>query len=81
MVAAPSAPAMAAPLRDRRTGAAAAPLAFFLIAIAFKSPWTAISSLLGQLASAHGPRSLLALNLAYFLPPMPVLAAMSALQV
>jgi len=56
-------------------------LAFFLIAVAYKTPWTAISSLLGQLAVEHGPHSLLALNLCYFLPPMPLLWMMSVMQV
>jgi hypothetical protein len=49
--------------------------------VAYKTPWTAISSLLGQLAADHGPRSLLALNLCYFLPPMPLLWLMGVTQV
>jgi hypothetical protein len=63
-----------------RAAAGPAP-GFFVIAVAYKAPWTAISSLLGQLALSHGPRSLLALNLAYFLPPMILLWVMSFVQV
>jgi hypothetical protein len=48
-------------------------LCFFAVAVAYKTPWTAVSSLLGQLADLHGPRVLLGLNLAYFLPSIPVL--------
>jgi hypothetical protein len=44
-------------------------------------PAQAISSLLGQLAASHGPRSLLLLNLAYFLPPMLLLWALGLAQV
>jgi hypothetical protein len=58
----------------------AAAAAFFLTGVAFKCPWTAISSL-SQIAEQHGPRVLLLLNLAYFVPPMPLLALLSALQV
>lgn len=53
-------------------------LCFFAIAVAYKTPWTAVSSLLGQLAELHGPRVLLGLNLAYFLPSIPVLLAHAA---
>ncbi|KAI8467814.1 MAG: hypothetical protein J3K34DRAFT_523439 [Monoraphidium minutum] len=53
---------------------------FFVIAVAYKAPWTAISSLLGQLSQDHGPRLLLHLNLCYFLPPMPLLYLLSVLQ-
>ncbi|GBF92316.1 hypothetical protein Rsub_05518 [Raphidocelis subcapitata] len=57
----------------------AAAAAFFFTGVAFKCPWTAISSL-SQITERHGPRALLLLNLAYFVPPMPLLALLSALQ-
>ena len=53
-------------------------LLFFALAVAYKTPWTAVSSLLGQLAALYGPRVLLALNLAYFLPSIPVLLSHAA---
>ncbi|WIA22536.1 hypothetical protein OEZ86_009526 [Tetradesmus obliquus] len=54
---------------------------FFLIAVAYKVPWTAISSLLGQLSvQFQQPSILLWLNLAYFLPSLPALLLHSSLQ-
>lgn len=41
--------------------------------VSYKVPWTAISSLLGQLSQRFGPQVLLYLNLAYFVPSMPAL--------
>jgi hypothetical protein len=55
----------------------APPVLFFFVAVAFKAPFTAIGSLLGQLAASHGPESLLWLNFAYFLPPVPLTALLS----
>ncbi|GLC52618.1 hypothetical protein PLESTB_000649700 [Pleodorina starrii] len=50
-----------------------APLCFFLISVAYKLAWTAISSLLSQYSKAYGPGILLQLNVAYFFPSIPVL--------
>ncbi|KAL6763078.1 hypothetical protein V8C86DRAFT_2507052 [Haematococcus lacustris] len=49
------------------------PACFFLISVAYKLAWTAISSLLSQFSRDYGPQVLLQLNVAYFLPSIPVL--------
>lgn len=41
--------------------------------VAYKLPWTAISSLLSQFSRDFGPQVLLQLNVAYFFPSIPVL--------
>lgn len=41
--------------------------------MAYKLAWTAISSLLSQFSRDYGPQVLLQLNVAYFLPSIPVL--------
>lgn len=49
--------------------------------VAYKVPWTAISSLLGQFTIQFGnPQVLLYLNLAYLLPSIPALMLHSSLQ-
>lgn len=49
--------------------------------MAYKIPWTAISSLLHQLNARYAePRVLLWLNLAYFLPSLPSLLLHSSVQ-
>eukprot|EP00879_Flechtneria_rotunda_P030186 GHRR01032786.1.p1 GENE.GHRR01032786.1~~GHRR01032786.1.p1 ORF type:complete len:400 (+),score=128.31 GHRR01032786.1:44-1243(+) len=54
---------------------------FFMVAVAYKVPWTAISSLLGQLSKQFDePKVLLYLNLAYFVPSVPALLVHSSLQ-
>lgn len=53
---------------------------FFLLSVGYKIPWTAISSLLGQLGRDFGPNSLLYLNIAYFFPSIPVLLLQSRYQ-
>ena len=50
-----------------------APLAHHTAQVAYKVPWTAISSLITELSARYGPGVLLRLNLAYFLPSIPVL--------
>ncbi|PNH02012.1 hypothetical protein TSOC_012042 [Tetrabaena socialis] len=55
-----------------------APLCFFLISVSYKLAWTAISSLLSQYSEAYGPGILLQLNVAYFLPSIPVLMLQTA---
>jgi hypothetical protein len=48
--------------------------------VSFKVPWTAISSLLGQFSKQFNrPAILLQLNLAYFLPSMPMLLLQSVI--
>ncbi|KAF8063664.1 hypothetical protein HT031_003519 [Scenedesmus sp. PABB004] len=59
-------------------GDAADAAAFFLIAVGYKTPWTAIASLLHQLADSHGGGVLLQLNLAYLVPSLPLLAVHAA---
>ncbi|KAF6261556.1 hypothetical protein COO60DRAFT_1636708 [Scenedesmus sp. NREL 46B-D3] len=52
-----------------------------LLQVAYKVPWTAISSLLGQLSvQFNQPAILLWLNLAYFIPSVPALLLHSSLQ-
>jgi hypothetical protein len=52
-----------------------------LLQVAYKVPWTAISSLLGQFSvQFNQPAILLWLNLAYFLPSVPALLLHSSLQ-
>jgi hypothetical protein len=52
-----------------------------LLQVAYKVPWTAISSLLGQFSVRFNqPAILLWLNLAYFLPSVPALLLHSSLQ-
>lgn len=41
--------------------------------VSYKVAWTAISSLLTQLSAQYGPEVLLQLNVAYFLPSVPIL--------
>jgi hypothetical protein len=49
--------------------------------VAYKVPWTAISSLLGQFSVQFGdPQVLLYLNLAYLLPSIPALMIHSSFQ-
>ena len=48
--------------------------------VAYKTAWTAISSLLAQFSRDFGPQVLLHLNVAYFLPSIPVLLLQSAFQ-
>ncbi|GFR41593.1 hypothetical protein Agub_g2316 [Astrephomene gubernaculifera] len=55
-----------------------APLCFFLISVAYKLAWTAISSLLSQYSKVYGPGILLQLNVAYFFPSIPVLMLQTA---
>jgi hypothetical protein len=52
-----------------------------LLQVAYKVPWTAVSSLLGQFSvQFNQPVILLWLNLAYFLPSVPALLLHSSLQ-
>ena len=46
---------------------------FALLSIAYTSVWLAVSSQLGWYRHLHGPQVLLQLNLAYFLPSIPLL--------
>ncbi|KAL4457583.1 hypothetical protein ABPG75_012448 [Micractinium tetrahymenae] len=46
---------------------------FFLVSVAFTSAWVAVSSQLGYYRKLHGPAVLLQLNIAYFLPSIPLL--------
>lgn len=46
---------------------------FFLVSVAFTSAWVAVSSQLGYYRRLHGPAVLLQLNIAYFLPSIPLL--------
>ncbi len=48
--------------------------------VAYKTAWTAISSLLTQFSRDFGPQVLLHLNVAYFFPSIPVLLLQSAFQ-
>jgi hypothetical protein len=48
--------------------------------VAYKTAWTAISSLLSQFSRDFGPQVLLHLNVAYFFPSIPVLLLQSAFQ-
>lgn len=57
----------------RRIQSGVTPGLFFIVAIAYKLAWTAISSLLSQFSRDYGPNILLYLNIAYFLPSIPVL--------
>lgn len=41
--------------------------------MSYKLAWTAVSSLLSQFSKQYGPQVLLQLNIAYFLPSIPVL--------
>lgn len=56
----------------------ASPFLFFLVSVAYKMPWTALSSLLTQFSKEFGPEVLLYLNVAYFFPSIPVLVLQSA---
>jgi hypothetical protein len=52
-----------------------------VLQVAYKVPWTAISSLLGQFSvQFQQPAILLWLNMAYFLPSVPALLLHSSLQ-
>lgn len=46
---------------------------FFLVSVAFTSAWVAVSSQLGYYRQIHGPAVLLQLNIAYFMPSIPLL--------
>lgn len=46
---------------------------FFLVSLAFTSAWVAVSSQLAYYRRIHGPAVLLQLNIAYFLPSIPLL--------
>ncbi len=46
---------------------------FFLVSTAYTSVWLAISSQLGNYRELFGPQILLQLNIAYFLPSIPLL--------
>ena len=52
---------------------------FFLVSVAFTAGWLACSSQLGWYRSVYGPQVLLALNLAYCLPSIPLLVVSSYL--
>ncbi|KAI7843994.1 hypothetical protein COHA_002532 [Chlorella ohadii] len=46
---------------------------FFLVSVAFTSAWLAVSSQLDYYRKLHGPQVLLQLNIAYYLPSIPLL--------
>lgn len=46
---------------------------FVVLSVAYTSVWLAVSSQLGYYRKLHGPQVLLQLNLAYFLPSIPLL--------
>lgn len=46
---------------------------FFLVSTAYTSVWLAVSSQLGSYREQFGPQVLLQLNIAYFLPSIPLL--------
>lgn len=48
---------------------------FFLISCAYSSAWMAVASQMAYLRELHGPSVLLHLNVAYFVPPVPLLVA------
>ena len=50
---------------------------YFPAQVAFTAGWSAVSSLIGYYKALYGPHMLLHLNLAYFLPSLPVMLLQS----
>jgi hypothetical protein len=46
---------------------------FFLVSVAFTSVWIAVSSNLTEYKQLYGPQVLLQLNIAYYVPSIPLL--------
>ncbi|PNW86815.1 hypothetical protein CHLRE_02g096750v5 [Chlamydomonas reinhardtii] len=66
--------------RLRIKGHAASVLRFFCISVAFTILWIMLTSQLGHYSKLFGPQILLQLNLAFYLPSIPILILSGSLE-